>query len=98
MENPKFCDSDDLYNYSSLSFQVGEMCKVYGWGLKKSKGSYEFKVQQIKVPSRMSKGYQWGCATTAENIKYHRPIIKSLLEKKTICAGSTGFSLCQVCL
>ena len=74
------------------------MCKVYGWGLTKSKGSYEFKVQQVKVPSRMGKGYQWGCATTVDNIKYHRPIINSLLEKKTICAGSTGFSFCQVCM
>ena len=73
------------------------MCKVYGWGLTKSKGPYEFKVQQIKVPNRMDNGYQWGCTPwIGDKIKYSRPIIKSLKEKKTICAGSTGFTFCQV--
>ena len=78
------------------------MCKVYGWGLTKSKGPYEFKVQQIKVPNRMDNGYQWGCTPWIGDkirIKINYDIVKSLMEKKTICAGSTErFTFCQVCM
>ena len=76
------------------------MCKVYGWGLTKSKGSFEFKVQQVKVPKRMDNGYQWGCTPWIGDkirTKINYDIVKSLMEKKTICAGSTGFTFCQVC-
>jgi hypothetical protein len=73
------------------------MCKVYGWGLTKSKGSYEFKVQQIKVAN------EWGCTpwsgdNPAQFKHKYQPLIKSLQQKKSICAGSTGFTFCQVCM